>query len=452
MVENMLEKQLTTFVSNHSLRGCSIAIALSGGADSTALLCGFISIKKQYNLTLSAIHVNYHLRGDQSNADEQFVRDLCSSNALPLTVIDADLSHLITAVEEEARTIRQRVFLKAIHENTCQFVATAHTQNDQAETLLFRLIRGSGVKGMLGMAEVRHDGLIKPLLPLMRSDITAYLHLQKQSWREDSTNAETLYTRNKIRHTVLPILTKINPKAVQHIAQFTQKLQNSTTTSTTDLFSESLVLFSRTRVVLSRRKTNMAATSAPLETLFHTLLCKLELRVSTPILKQLAEASGHTGKEVLLSQQWKMHTLRHTLLFEQSPALNDVPTVQTVSTDQQNLLYSSGLWEFSLQSMPLPTHFSTHNTTAYIDPSHFPLTLRTVTDDDLITPFGTTVPQKCLSLLKKAGFSHWERTRFPLFCSANGAPLWIAATAISCDSVLSAPSSPSTKVVAVTWL
>ncbi len=190
--------------------GGPVCVALSGGADSTALLLTLRTL----GYTVSAFHLNHCLRGSESERDEQFVRALCARLAVPLTVRRADVARLAAeaglGIEEAARKERYRLLAEAAEPPA--FAATAHTADDNLETMLFHLSRGTGGKGLAGIPPVR-GRIVRPLLTCTRSEIEAYLAALGESYVMDSSNLSLDYTRNLIRREVVPILRRINPEA-----------------------------------------------------------------------------------------------------------------------------------------------------------------------------------------------------------------------------------------------
>lgn len=207
--------------------GDHVTVALSGGADSVALLLLFLQAREAFGLTVSAAHMNHGLRGAEADRDEAFVRELCRRLAVPLTVERADIPAVCRetgeGTEEAARRLRY-AFLEAAAPGK---IATAHTRSDNAETALFNLIRGSGGEGLRGIPPVR-GRIIRPLLEVGGDEIREYLLTLGQPFVEDSTNRSLDYSRNRIRHRVMPELRQINPQAEAHISGFCGRLRRDT--------------------------------------------------------------------------------------------------------------------------------------------------------------------------------------------------------------------------------
>lgn len=190
-------------------KGDTVTVALSGGADSVALLHLMLANSETFGITLKAAHLNHNLRGAESDRDEQFVRNLCEEWGIPLILKSVDVSSLAKnsgeSVELAARKARYDFFSEIGGK-----IATAHTASDNAETVLFNITRGTGIKGVAGIPYVREQ-YIRPLRFCSRAEVEEHCKKNNLSFVTDSTNLSDDYTRNKIRHNVLPVLKQINP-------------------------------------------------------------------------------------------------------------------------------------------------------------------------------------------------------------------------------------------------
>ena len=182
-----------------------LGVAVSGGADSVCLLHLLHSMAAEGDLELTVLHVNHHLRGEESEADVRFVEELAARLGLPCLVHDAPVPENEN-LEQAARDLRLAFFRAALRELPLDRVATAHTRDDQAETVLFRFLRGSGAAGLSGIRPVTTDGLIRPMLDIDRAEVLGYLRDRGIVWREDSSNRSLAFARNRIRHELLPQL------------------------------------------------------------------------------------------------------------------------------------------------------------------------------------------------------------------------------------------------------
>jgi tRNA(Ile)-lysidine synthase len=185
-------------------KGDSILIAFSGGPDSTALLHFFLALREKYALRLAVAHVNYALRGKDSASDETFVRTCCESYDIQLFVLHPKAK---SASEEALRDVRYTFFEKIAGKHAFDHVAVAHTRDDQAETVLLRLLRGAGLDGLAAMYPKR-ENIIRPFLGTSRKEVLAYLKSEKIPFRTDRSNKDTRYLRNRVRHLLIPYIEK----------------------------------------------------------------------------------------------------------------------------------------------------------------------------------------------------------------------------------------------------
>lgn len=204
-------------------QGQRVAAAVSGGADSMALLRILLALAGRLGVEVSACHVNHKLRGAAADADEAFVRAACARLGVPLTVCRAGEEGLPDASggEAGARALRYACFAR-LHGAGIDRIATAHTVTDQAETLLFRLARGTGLHGAGGIRPAR-DFYVRPLLCLTRTEVEAYCRAAGQEWVTDETNLSDAYARNRLRHDALPALRQANAGAERNLARFCEK-------------------------------------------------------------------------------------------------------------------------------------------------------------------------------------------------------------------------------------
>ena len=213
--------------------GDRIAVAISGGADSVALLLTLHAAnttpRDSLGVGLSAVHINHHLRAEESNADQQFVEDLCIGLDIPLHLHQADIPERIATtnegIEEAARNARYEFFATLLNSGHADTILTAHTLDDQAETVLMKLLRGAWTEGLSAIHPVLPQPkgkILRPFLQTRRADIEAFLKSANQPWREDSSNTDTAFTRNRIRHELLPQLRTFNPSIDQTLANLAE--------------------------------------------------------------------------------------------------------------------------------------------------------------------------------------------------------------------------------------
>lgn len=200
-------------------KGDHVICAVSGGADSVALLFGMYLLREKLGITLSAAHFNHRLRGEESDRDENFVREFCDRYDIPLKVGSAQVVPGKKGLEAAAREARYGFF--ATLEGK---IATAHTADDNAETVLMHLVRGTGLRGLGGISPV-NGNVIRPMLTVTRQEVLAFLDEYCLSFVEDSSNQGDDFLRNRLRHRVMPILKEENPRLAENVSQMAMQLR-----------------------------------------------------------------------------------------------------------------------------------------------------------------------------------------------------------------------------------
>jgi tRNA(Ile)-lysidine synthase len=216
----MLERVAEFIAQHHMLdTGQQLGVAVSGGADSVFLLYALRELAPRWNLHLSVIHIEHGIRAEASQSDAEFVRRLAAEFGFPFHLRQAQVPRIDGNLEQAARNVRQAFYAELIATGAVDHVATGHTRSDQAETVLYRILRGSGLTGLAGILPVTREGLIRPLLEINRSEIESWLREHGIAWREDETNRDPTYARNRLRHEILPLLREgFNPQLDQALA------------------------------------------------------------------------------------------------------------------------------------------------------------------------------------------------------------------------------------------
>ena len=227
------KKKIKEYISKNNMldRGNGVVLGLSGGPDSVCLFFVLLALKDEYNLKIHAVHVNHMIRGKDADEDEEYVRWLCQEFEIPLTVVKEDVPTLAgesgRSIEEEARMVRYDACEREVEQFNAEGVtgkiAVAHNADDNAETVLFHMARGTGLDGMCGIAPVRAN-IIRPLLEVPKKEILEFLEENDISYCVDATNNHIDYDRNRIRHNIMPELEKVNEKALEHITEMTNRL------------------------------------------------------------------------------------------------------------------------------------------------------------------------------------------------------------------------------------
>jgi len=207
-------EQVAKTIARYSMfqRDQRVGVAVSGGADSVCLLHVLRELGPRWNLRFTVLHLDHRLRGEESRADAAFVRDLAAAFDLPFELQETEVAALCREtgdnLEQAARAARLEFFTRLIEAGGLDRIATGHTRSDQAETVLFRFLRGAGTAGLAGIRPVTGDGIVRPLLEVDRAEVERYLRERGVTWRNDSTNDSTAFARNRIRHELLPQLAR----------------------------------------------------------------------------------------------------------------------------------------------------------------------------------------------------------------------------------------------------
>jgi tRNA(Ile)-lysidine synthase len=214
VLERIVLRRVVETIARYKMfaRGQRVGVAVSGGADSVCLLHVLMEMAPRWALKLSVLHLDHRLRGDESRQDAEFVRDMAARLGLTISIREVDVRQVCSEsgdnLEQAARRVRREFFLGFVNEGLVDRVALGHTRSDQAETVLFRLLRGSGTTGVSGVLPVTPEGFVRPLINVDRAEVERFLQERDIAWREDSTNRDPAFARNRIRHELLPALTR----------------------------------------------------------------------------------------------------------------------------------------------------------------------------------------------------------------------------------------------------
>ncbi|HYL11697.1 MAG TPA: tRNA lysidine(34) synthetase TilS [Terriglobales bacterium] len=229
-MHDLVRKLLENVRQQYLLKpGDRVGAAVSGGVDSVSLLRLLLELRPEMGIVLSVIHFNHRLRGAESDNDAEFVASLARDHKLPLHSTSSDVAQHASeaglSIEAAARELRYRYFATLFDDNLDK-IATGHTLDDQAETVLLRLIRGTGMRGLRAIQprlEFQDGEVIRPLLGIRRRELEEYLHTLGQPWRDDSTNRDPKFTRNRVRQLLLPLLEReFNPAIAQSLAELAE--------------------------------------------------------------------------------------------------------------------------------------------------------------------------------------------------------------------------------------
>ena len=402
----MLSK-VKDYIKKHKLLSLSdlYIVALSGGADSVALLL----LLDEMGYKVHALHCNFHLRGEESDRDERFCEDLCLKKNIPFHRIHFDtLMYAEThkmSVEMAARELRYRYFEQLRKDIGAEAICVAHHQDDTVETVLLNLVRGTGLRGLTGI-QPRNGAILRPLLCVTRTEIEAYLATKQQDYVTDSTNLETDFVRNKIRLQVVPLLRQLNPAVSENIVRTAEHLTEA-----------QKVLDA---VVDTYKRSNQLD------------LCALQQVGSAEyIVFEWLKQYGFNGSQV---QQ---------VISAETGSIFSSPTGYEVLKDRDRLLVEPTIMAFTPIRIPeegtyvLPddrrlnvrrsnpfVSKDSHEATLDARQVRFPLTVRRVEEGDWMIPYGMTGRKLLSDLMTDLKMSLFDRRRQLVVVDAQGAVVW----------------------------
>ena len=425
-----MKQKISDYISKHSLlsRDALHLVALSGGADSVALL----RILRDLDYKIEAAHCNFHLRGAESDRDEAFVRQLCDSLGIKLHLIHFDTETYASvhqvSIEMAARELRYGYFRSLCKDIGAETVCVAHHRDDAVETFLMNLLRGSGIHGLTGIRP-KNGQIVRPLLCVGRQDILDYLHSIGQDYVTDSTNLESIVLRNKLRLQVLPLLKQLNPKAVENIDKTAnylreaEKVYNAYFAGNPD----------RGQVPVRNNPAQMAdrylspvripldeITKQPsAECFLHEWLAPYGFNPSQ-IAQILDALTGESGREFL--------SATHTLLIDRSQLVLEPKQAEI----KPLRIPEAGNYRFLpeiLFSVKLTDDISISKSEecATLDAANiqFPLTVRQVVSGDAFCPFGMEGRKLVSDFLTDRKISLLEKRRQLVVTAANGDIIWL---------------------------
>lgn len=402
----------------------TLVVGVSGGADSTALL-DILAKLPDYNLKLIVAHLNHCLRAAESDADEQFCRELAASYKIPFESRRVDVNRTAAegrlSLEDAGRRVRIDFFDEIRIKYGATTVILAHHADDQAETILMHLLRGSGTTGLSGMAYKNDRDYVRPLLDVSRYEIEQYLRCCSLNWRDDSSNIDAKYLRNRIRHELLPVLKTYNPD-IRSSLSATAKILGDDEELLAELTRE---LFSTTCKVEERR---ILCDIARLRSLKRGMLNRI-LRYAFRQLTGTLELIGKRHIDAICGIIESDRPNSRLTLPHQVLAIRDYDQLSLVlqdynvyETDFELLINGYGYYELpngtsiSVEAVSqLPTYPGTDSACFDLTKTPFPWTVRTFRSGDRIMPFGMTGRKKVKNLFIDRKVPLSERKRIPLF-------------------------------------
>lgn len=408
--------KVQNFIEKHKLleTGDKVLVALSGGADSVALL---IALRK-IGYCCCAIHCNFHLRGEESNRDELFVKELCDRLETNLYIVHFDTASYATkkgiSIEMAARELRYAEFERHRADTGAVAIAVAHHRDDSAETLLLNLTRGTGIKGLHGIMP-RNGHIIRPLLCVGRNEITEYLKWRKEAYVTDSTNLTTDYTRNKIRLEIIPKLKEINPSILESLAVTAQRLNEA------ELIYREAIEKSLARVMNGNKIDilKLKKETAP-STILHEILSPLGFN-GTQTADIASSLDSDSGK-YFNNAKWMVVKDRNTLIIEPYRTTKEIdlllPACGSIETDEGKLIITEKTFDGTIQK-------EKHIACLDAEKLHYPLTLRNTHTGDRFAPFGMRGTKLVSDYLTDCKKSIIEKSRQLVVTDANGCIVWL---------------------------
>jgi len=433
----------------------TLVVALSGGADSTALL-DLLTRLQGYNLRLIATHLNHSLRGDESDADEEFCRLMAERYAIPFEARRIDIRKMAGEnrlnLEDAGRRSRIAFFDEICAKYDAAAVALAHHADDQAETVLMHLLRGSGMTGLSGMAYRNEKGYVRPLLDITRFEIEQYLCGRSIVWRDDASNSDTVYLRNRIRRHLLPQLEEYNPDIRSTLAA-TASIIGGDEALLEELTEQAFIESCQAgegRVVCAVDRLHRLAPALlrrVLRLAFKKLTGTLE-GVSMPHIVAISALIGSNRPNSRLSLPQGITVVREydTLRFSRSSTAVIYENFELPITEPGNYLLHNG------GSLTVDKNSSTadlkdpYSVCLDLNKLPFPWLVRTFRPGDRMTPFGMTGRKKVKDIFIDRKIPLSERRLIPiLFCGAD--LVWIAGVFASESSRIDTPSAAMVQVV-----
>lgn len=386
-----------------------LLVAVSGGIDSMVLL----DLCRQLYNPVAVAHCNFCLRGKAADADEDLVRKVCAAHNLVLHSNRFDTTTYAKAqgisIEMAARSLRYEYFHELCQKYGYTKILTAHHANDNAETLLLNLVKGTGIRGLTGIPQERGN-IVRPLLTFTRHDLQQYAHANQLEYREDATNKETVFQRNKIRHEVLPLLEKINPIVVQTLNADSRRLQEVRA-----IYED----YIGTRLEHLVNKKSIFIKELLQEKYSQSLLYEWlnPLGFSATVVSDILATLADTEEKIFLAQNYRLIKSRGKLQITQHRKTNE----QTFEVTEKGCTIPIKLtiehFSGKMQKAANIAYFDTENL-------KFPLQLRRWKEGDRLFPFGMKGSKKVSELFKDNKLTTLEKENMWLLCSANNI-VWV---------------------------
>jgi tRNA(Ile)-lysidine synthase len=411
---------VSKFIDEKSL--CKInnrlLVAISGGADSVAL---FLCLKELgYDIELA--HCNFNLRGKESDIDEKFVKKLADKFGVRLHLKSFDTQKYANknkvSIQMSARDLRYKWFNEILIDNNLNYIAVGHHKNDDVETFFINLIRGSGLKGLLGI-KTKNNNIIRPLLCVSRLEIEAYLSALKQSFREDSSNKAVKYLRNKIRYEFIPLLTEMNPNIQETISNEIEILGGVFQVFEEQIESKRKEILQNENGTFKLKITDLQKLN-PLNIYLYEFLNPYGFSEVNQIIKALNTQSG----KQFFSKTYQLNIDREYILISKIPKEN----VSFEILENQHKISTPFTMELS-KSTDRKVAKDRVKAKLDFDKLQFPLVLRKWKEGDKFMPLGMQTFKKLSDFFIDEKYSILDKQKQWLLCSANNI-VWVVGVRI----------------------
>ena len=412
-----MQRKVNKFILDNELfdKYDKLVVGLSGGADSVALM--EVLLRLGYDCV--AAHCNFHLRGEESDQDAEFVREWCKGRGVSLKTIDFDTYKYAEdnkiSIEMAARDLRYNWFEELRVNHKADYIAVAHHQNDSIETLLINLIRGTGISGLSGI-EPKNGRVVRPLLAVNREDIENYLNTNYISYRTDSTNLQDIYTRNYIRLNILPAMQKLNPSVYDAMMRTANNLREVEKVYDAAIDADMREVVSNNLIDIEKLK----VVASPKSLLFEILF---PLGFTSSDIDDVWESVGATSGKIFFSQSHRLIRDRDFFIIDELEDISSQDGVYYIDRDDSIVTVPINM-SVDFKQAPVSIIKSSNYLFVDADKLTFPLVLRKWQKGDWFVPFGMKGKKKLSDFFSDQKFSLKDKEDVWILASGDDV-VWI---------------------------
>lgn len=427
--------KVESFFKKFNIKNKSILCAVSGGSDSVFLLSALNSVKEKCSLKLHAAHVDHGLRGEEGDLEFLHVKKLCEIYGVKLEF--KKLSGKKSGdpgIEEWAREERYNFFNEIKEKNDIEFIATGHTMDDQAETLFMRIGRGSGVKALSGIKAIREDGVIRPILDISKEEIVNYLNDNSIRWCEDSSNKDSVFTRNRIRNKLFPLIEEVYPDFRKRLFYLSQQINDMQ-----EIIDPPVSLWCIAHI--GEHDNREFKISKPLD-LQNRLIAsegmanifrEYGITVDRLHIDEFLDNSGRASGEFLLPGGWRYYPGKEAVHITCKNSEETVLSKSLLNIPGETLVGKK--WMVSIKEIAFQDAVKIQNKksmSAAINAEFVEaLYIRTLKESDQFVPFGESKMKNVFKYLKKQGFNEHERRNSIALFDEKDRVVWVPAVSVS---------------------